>query len=233
MQRNVFISYSHKDKCFLEELTVFLQPLRYRVNLDVWADTKIKAGQHWRKEIENALSQAIIGILLISPDFLASEFIEKYELPILLGKAEKDHCIILPIIISTSLYDKLGLSRFQAVNDPEIPLDKVDKSERGQTWLKIADRIIELTESSDIGDSDSDGEEDNSAETALLEAIKSRYPDLSDTDAENIASLLVLELIDGLSTGKEPFFRRINEDGIHEITKFFIPPYEDGNSNAG
>ena len=230
MQRNIFISYSHTDKCFLEELTVFLRPLKYRVYLDIWEDTKIKVGQHWRAEIENALRQSIIGILLISPDFLASDFIEKYELPVLLGKAEKNQCIILPVIISTSLYNKLELSKFQAVNDPEIPLDKVDKSERGQTWMKVADRIIEITESFDVSDSDMDPLEDSSSETALLEAIKSRYPGLSDADAENIASLLVLELIDGLATDKEPFFRSINEDGIHEITKFFIPPYEDGKS---
>lgn len=78
--RNVFVSYSHKDSAHLERLRVHLKPLEKLGVVDVWDDTKIKVGNDWKKEIDAALHQAAIAVLIVSADFLASDFIVDNEL---------------------------------------------------------------------------------------------------------------------------------------------------------
>ncbi len=78
---NVFISYSHKDKKWLERLQAHLKPLERAGLVDRWDDTRIEAGDEWRKEIRQALDAARVVVLLVSADFMASDFIAKDELP--------------------------------------------------------------------------------------------------------------------------------------------------------
>jgi len=82
-----FISYSHTDQEYLDRLMIHLKPLIKKGVIDIWSDNKIKTGDHWKAEIEEALNNASISILLISADFMASDFIVDNELPPLLAKA--------------------------------------------------------------------------------------------------------------------------------------------------
>jgi internalin A len=70
----VFISYSHRDRDWLEHLRIFLKPY-IRQNLNIWADPYIEVGGEWRRDISAALSRSCVAVLLLSPDFLASDFI--------------------------------------------------------------------------------------------------------------------------------------------------------------
>jgi internalin A len=76
----IFISYSHRDPDWLEHLRVFLKPYT-RQNLQIWADPYIEVGGQWRRNISAALLRTCVGVLLLSPDFLASDFITSEELP--------------------------------------------------------------------------------------------------------------------------------------------------------
>ncbi len=147
---NVFISYSHRDSKWLERLNVHLKPLQRDFDADVWADTRIKSGSRWRQELEAALDRANVAVLIVSPDFLASQFIYDNELPPLLQSAELRGALILPVIASPSLFLRnTSLNQFQAVNPPDQPLLGMSECEQEETFLRIAERILERHEISD------------------------------------------------------------------------------------
>jgi nucleoside 2-deoxyribosyltransferase len=141
---NVFISYSHVDSDVLNRVLVHLKPLEKQGMIDLWVDTRIKAGEKWEERIKNALSSAKVAILLVSADFLASDFIVDNELPPLLSAAEQDGTKILPVIVKPSrfLRDE-NLAKFQAVNDPQIPVIKMSEVEREELFVRVAE-IVEF-----------------------------------------------------------------------------------------
>ena len=127
-RRHVFVSYSHQDSEYLDRLQVHLSPFE-RDGIDTWADTKIKAGQDWQHEIDAALNQAIAVILLISADFLASEFITNKELPPLLLKAQTEGVTIIPVILKPCAWkENPDLARLQSINDPKEPVDTLQSA---------------------------------------------------------------------------------------------------------
>jgi hypothetical protein len=134
-----FISYSHADREYLDRLMVHLKPLEKEGLLDIWEDSKIKTGDYWENEIDTALAEANIAILLISADFLASDFIVNNELPPLLAKAEVKGTRVVPVILSHCRFsrDQL-LNRFQAVNSPNEPLSIMDYNAREAIYDKLS-----------------------------------------------------------------------------------------------
>ena len=141
----VFVSYSHQDSGYLERLQVHIKALHHSgVDMDVWDDTRIKAGMEWKKEIEEAIASATVGVMLVSTDFLASDFIAEIELPSLLKAAKEKGATILPLIIHPCDYAESPLSIFQAVNDLKEPLSELTKPEQEKRYIKLVKRITEL-----------------------------------------------------------------------------------------
>ena len=137
-QSKVFISYSHKDKDYLNRLMVHLKPLTKSGLLDVWVDTKIKTGDKWQEMIESALANASIAILIVSADFMASDFIIDNELPPLLAQAEVKGVKVLPVIVSPCRFSRdKTLNRFQSVNSPDKPLSSISHDEREMVYDKL------------------------------------------------------------------------------------------------
>lgn len=126
----IFIGYSRKDACWLERIQVHLKPLVREGLVVLWDDTCIGAGGHWREEIERALDEAAVAILLVSADFLASDFIYDVELSKLVRRAKAGQIRIFPIIIGPCLFDKSPLANFQTINRLESPLSKLPKAQR-------------------------------------------------------------------------------------------------------
>jgi hypothetical protein len=146
-----FISYCHKDRHYLDRLQVHLKPLAKAGLIDTWVDTRIKAGDRWKECIQQALDTASIAILMISADFLASEFIVDNELPPLLSKAQVNGTRIVPILLSPSRFSREShLNVFQSINSPSEPLSLMSDDEREVVYDKLAQEIEQAIASKPI-----------------------------------------------------------------------------------
>jgi len=136
---HVFVSYSHADSEHLVRLRVHLRPFERTRQVEVWADTKIHPGQNWRGEIREAIQRAAVAALLISADFLASDFIVENELPPLLAAAQKEGLRIVPVILKPCAFTDLPeLTQFQSINNPMAPLISMSEAEREAVWREVA-----------------------------------------------------------------------------------------------
>ena len=116
----VFLSYSKDDEKWLDQLIMVLK-WQIRANWNaVWWDGRIKAGQVWRDEIQRALESAKVAVLLVSPGFLASEFILSVELPRLLDDAKNDGVMVLWSLVRNCPWERADFSRYQAVRHQEV-----------------------------------------------------------------------------------------------------------------
>ncbi len=145
----VFLSYSHKDRKLLGELRTMLVPLVRNSLVDVWWDGDIKPSRKWREEIDAALASARIGVLLVSPNFLASDFINQKELPYLIEAAAKRDVTLLWILLSPCLYEHTPLAEIQAAHDISRPLDGLGRAKRNAILKTVCGRIAEVAEGGD------------------------------------------------------------------------------------
>lgn len=142
MKNKIFISYSHADKEWLQKLQKHLKVLSIQIRLEVWDDTRLQSGDKWKVEIEKALEDANIAILLVSTDFLASDFIRTNELPPILKNAESKGTRVMPLLVRPSLFTSNSeLSQFQAVNDPVKTIIECTPSEQERVFIKVCHEI--------------------------------------------------------------------------------------------
>jgi len=140
--KTIFISYSRKDKEYMGRILIHLKPLEKRGLFDVWSDKKIEAGDNWKKEIEKELKNTNVAVLLISADYLASDFIVNNELPPLLENAENKGTHIIPVIIKPCRFIRdSNLKDFQAINEPEEPIISLSEYKREEIYDKLAELI--------------------------------------------------------------------------------------------
>ena len=139
---NIFISYSHEDKDYLNRLQIHLKVLKYLYgNIDAWSDERIRLGDHWKDEIKQAMDNASVAILLVSTDFLASDFVENNELPEILKKEKQRNLKIFCLLVKPCLFTDSCLSEFQAANPPEKTLVEMNEAQQDRVYLKLMDEI--------------------------------------------------------------------------------------------
>jgi internalin A len=140
----VFISYSHKDKKWRDDLDTHLKPYLRGSSIVSWSDQQIAPGSEWFREIQSALANSKVAVLLVSPDFLASDFIYEHELGPLLKEAEQGGVKILWVPVRDSAYKQTQLKNYQAVLDPGKPLAGMNRARRDQAWIRICEEIGKL-----------------------------------------------------------------------------------------
>jgi hypothetical protein len=136
IRNKVFVSYSHLDKDYLIDIQRHFKPFLSKI--DFWDDTKIQPGQKWKEEIRKAIKETKVAILLISTDFLGSEFIASDELPPLLKAAEEDGAVILSIILKPCLFEEFPeLNQYQAMNPPSRTILKMNYEEKEELYVNV------------------------------------------------------------------------------------------------
>ena len=98
----VFVSYSHRDELEKEDLLTHLRVLERAGIIKLWIDDHIQGGANWKQEIEAAISEASVAVLLISNSFLLSDFIGDEEVPALLARRAEEGITVFPIIAKYS-----------------------------------------------------------------------------------------------------------------------------------
>jgi hypothetical protein len=154
----VFVSYAHEDNKWLDRLLQMLKPLRLNDMVCAWSDRNIELGAHWSEKIRFQLEHyAEAAVLLVSPAYLASDFIRSSELPVLLKRAQEGGVLVVPIILRHCFFaealfnypdpvagpQKLSLSVFQAANPPDRPLDAVRRNEQDQVFARVGRALLD------------------------------------------------------------------------------------------
>ena len=136
----MFISYSHVDRVWVERLRRMMAPMLRDSGqvLRLWDDNQIKPGAKWRDEIETALAQAEVALLLVSDHFLASEFVMGQEVPKLLAAAKAEGVPILWVCLSPCLVEHTPIHEYQAVLPPDQHLAGLDEVGRLEALKKIS-----------------------------------------------------------------------------------------------
>ena len=136
----VFVSYSHKDKEWLEKFSAVLAPDIRNGRVDYWDDRELQPGDPWYAKILNGIGTARVAVLLVSPNFLASRFIMEEELPRILA-ARDDGLTVIWVPLFGTFYGSAAppqikpLTEFQAAFDASKPL--AEQAPASQTTLLL------------------------------------------------------------------------------------------------
>ncbi|ASC69216.1 putative GUN4 domain containing protein [Halomicronema hongdechloris C2206] len=132
---NVFISYSHRDEALKAELEVHLSPLKRQRRIQPWQDRQIEAGTEWNQQILNALDAADIILLLISPQFINSEFCFDKEMQRALQRHQHGTARVIPIILRPTDWQDSPFGKLQVLPKDGQPITRWD--DRDEAFLNV------------------------------------------------------------------------------------------------
>lgn len=115
----VFLSYSHNDLQLMRRLDVHLAPLKRIEKIESWNDRDILPGLDWDSTIRKQLNEADIILLLITADFVASEYIWEKELKFALEKMKQGKCRLIPILLQPVDFSELPFAETQMIPSEE------------------------------------------------------------------------------------------------------------------
>ena len=147
-ERKLFISYSHKDADWLELVQTHLAVLRMQGQVTAWSDKELLPGDQWEKGIEAAMAEADVAVLLVSPNFLASEFIMRTELPHLLAicNGEKHGRLrrIMPLILEPCLWPDVPVLKALEVRPKGHELSAGNEHQRQLDLTEFAKSVTKV-----------------------------------------------------------------------------------------
>lgn len=150
-RKSVFVSYAHEDRQWADTLMRYLAPWIRQERVDLWDDSRLQFGADWAAEIQAAMEQASVAVLLVTSHFWSSDFIAEHELPFLLDRAARGQLRIAWIAVEHSSVSATDLAGFQAINDPARPLNSLSRPDREKVLVDIAQRIADAVTISALG----------------------------------------------------------------------------------
>jgi hypothetical protein len=142
----VFISYAHADQALKDELLKHLSPLNRRGLIAHWQDRDISAGSEWAGEIDARLNSADIILLLISPDFLHSDFCYEKEMTRALERHAAGECRVIPVFLRSCDWKGMAFGKLQGVPDDAIPVVSSRWSSPDDAFTRVASAIRQVVE---------------------------------------------------------------------------------------
>ena len=142
MRDSIFFSYCHEDHDWLSEIQTVLSPAIKNSNVLSWSDKDIKPGMKWSDEVDKALARAKVVVLLVSPSFLASSFVQDKELPTILRAAQTDGVRVIWVYVRPCLVARTEIADFQAAHDIRKPLNVITNARRSIALVEICEKIL-------------------------------------------------------------------------------------------
>jgi TIR domain len=140
----VFISYSHKDEALREELETQLKLMQRRNMISVWHDRKIDPGDEWKGQLDDNLESAAIILLLVSADFIASDYCYDVEMKRALER-HNHGARVIPVILRNVDWSTTRFAKLQGLPKDGRPV--VLWPDRDSAWKDVAKGISKAVES--------------------------------------------------------------------------------------
>jgi hypothetical protein len=164
MAVSIFFCYAHEDEPLLNKLKTHLRSLQRQGLVSVWHDRDISAGVEWQREIDEHLNMAQIILLLVSPDFIASDYCYSIEARRAMERHEGGEAFVIPIILRPTLWQGAPFGQLQALPTNAHPIVSPVWYNDDAAFLDVTQGIQEVvekintsqvTKSSDFGQADS------------------------------------------------------------------------------
>ena len=141
----VFYSYAHEDERHLNLLQMHLKALEADRLISTWYDRNIPPGDEWDRLINDRIHSADIILLLVSPAFMASDYIRQKEMKAALKRHEAGDAVVIPVILEKALWKRRAVfKKLQAVPKNAKPIRAWNPQRDG--WFDVAEHIEELVE---------------------------------------------------------------------------------------
>jgi hypothetical protein len=140
----VFYSYSHKDEALRKELDKHLSLLKRKRIITGWHDRRISAGRHLDREIRLKLMSAGIILLLISPDFMASDYCYKIELKLAMQRHKEKQARVVPIILRPTDWKASLFGKLLALPTDGEPITSRKWTSRDQAFQNVVAGIRQI-----------------------------------------------------------------------------------------
>ena len=118
----VFISYAHEDSSFLPKLEKHLESLKKQNLISTWSDTDISPGTEWKPQIMSRLNSAQIILLLISSDFMGSNFCYSIEMKTAIQRHKNNQARVLPIVLRSVDWEGAPFANLQMLPTEAKPI---------------------------------------------------------------------------------------------------------------
>ncbi|MDZ4682120.1 MAG: TIR domain-containing protein [Saprospiraceae bacterium] len=141
--KKIFFSYSKYDREYLEQLLRHLSVLRRKGKIAAWDDHQILPGEEWDDAVKNQLTQADIILLLISADFLATDYIWDVEIKTAMERHAQKSVQVVPIVLRPCSWEAdTPFGKLNGLPSKAKPVSSY--SDRDQAWLEVVQGIERL-----------------------------------------------------------------------------------------
>jgi TIR domain len=145
MPVKVFFCYAHEDELLLNKLKAHLRPLQRQGLIHVWHDRDISAGTEWEREISKHLNEADIILLLVSPDFMNSDYCYSIEMQQAIERHERGEVCAIPVILRAVSWQGV-LGKLQALPTDAKPVISASWHNIDEALLDVAEGIRKVVE---------------------------------------------------------------------------------------
>ncbi len=137
----VYYSYAHEDEPLLKQLDKHLSILKRQGVISGWSDRIISPGTEWEREIDKHLTTAQIILLLISPDFMASEYCYGVEMKHAMERHERGEVAVIPIILRPVYFQGAPFGKLQALPTDAKPVKSKSWIDQDEAFFNVAEGI--------------------------------------------------------------------------------------------